>query len=300
MLLRPPPLKSDISLPAWTWSDCRSQSIRIVSSPEISRLAEFIELRMNEAFWAVLPRELAEKRKLESFRVGGAFITLARKSVSLQSNRVRGLGVEEPASEAMVDEIVHLFHSRAIKRFSFHISPCPQSELIAQWLKARGLKLHHQYSKLVRHTAPPAPVTTGLKIERIGKADAAAFARVFRETFAWQADRVPWIVASVGACGFSHYLAMDGGRAVAAALLYVHRDCGWLGWGGTLTPYRRRGAQSALIAARVNRAAELGAKWVVCETMEPRRGRPSGSYRNLLRQGFEQAYLRPIWVWEQS
>jgi GNAT superfamily N-acetyltransferase len=266
---------------------------------EIARLAESIETRMNEAFWAVLPRQLAEKRKLESFRVGGAFITLARRSVSLQSNRVRGLGVE-PATEAMVDEIVHLFRSRAIKRFSFHISPCPQSELITEWLKACGLKLHHQYSKLVRDTAAPPRVATEFKIKRIGKADAAAFARVFSETFAWQADRVPWIVASVGAPGFSHYLATDGGRAVATALLYMHGDCGWLGWGGTLTPYRRRGAQSALIAARLKRAAELGVKWAVCETMEPQRGRPSGSYRNLLRLGFQQAYLRPIWVWEQT
>jgi GNAT superfamily N-acetyltransferase len=271
-----------------------------MSPPEITRLAESIELRMNEAFWAVLPRELAEKRKLESFRVGGAFITLARKSVSLQSNRVRGLGVEEPATEAMVDEILHLFRSRGIKRFGFHVSPCPQSELITEWLKTRGLKPHHQYSKLVRETAPPASVATEFKVKRIGKADAVVFARVFSETFAWQEDRVPWIVASIGAPGFSHYLALDGDRAVATGLIYVSGDCSWLGWGGTLTPYRRRGAQSALIAARIKRAAELGAKLVVTETMEPQRGRPSGSYRNLLKQGFQQAYLRPIWVWQQT
>ncbi|HXJ96518.1 MAG TPA: GNAT family N-acetyltransferase [Terriglobia bacterium] len=239
-----------------------------MSPPKIARLAESIELRMNEAFWALLPRELAAKRKLESFRVGGAFITLARKSVSLQSNRVRGLGVEESATESMVDEILHLFRSRGIKRFSFHISPCPQSELITQWLKARSFKLHHQYSKLVRDTAAPARVATSYKIKRIGKADAGVFATVFTETFAWQADRAPWIVAPVGAPGFSHYLALDGDRALATALLYVEGNCGWLGWGGTLTPYRHRGAQSALIAARIRRAAQLGAKWVVCETLE--------------------------------
>jgi GNAT superfamily N-acetyltransferase len=271
-----------------------------VSLPEIDRLAESIELRINEALWAVLPRELAEKRKLESFRVGGAFITLAPRSISLQQNSVRGLGVEEPATEAMVDEIVHQFRSRGIKRFSFHVSPGPQSGVITEWLKARGLKPHHQYSKLVRDTAPPTRVATEFKIKRIGKADAAAFARVLSETFAWPPDRVPWIVASVGAPGFSHYLALEGNRAVATGLIYVRGDCGWLGWGGTLTPYRRRGAQSVLIAARLKRAAELGAKWAVCETMEPQRGRPSGSYRNLLRQGFQQAYLRPIWVWEQT
>lgn len=271
-----------------------------MSHPEIAYLAESIELRMNEAFWAVLPRALSEKRKLESFRVGGAFITLARKSVSLQSNRVRGLGVEEPVTEAIVDHILHLFRSRGIKRFGFHVSPCPQSDLITEWLKARGFRLHHKYSKLVRDTAAPPRPATDFKIKRIGKVDAAPFASVFSETFAWQADRVPWIVASIGAPGFSHYLALDGDRAVATALIYVWGECGWLGWGGTLTPYRHRGAQSALIAARIRRAAEMGAKWVVSETMEPQRGRPSGSYRNLVKQGFQQAYVRPIWVWEQT
>jgi GNAT superfamily N-acetyltransferase len=271
-----------------------------VNLPETVRLAESIELRMNEAFWSVLPGQLAEKRKLESFRLGGAFITVAPKSTSLQRNRVRGLGIEELATDAMVDEILHLFRSRGIKRFSFHLAPCPQSDLIAGWLKERGFKLHHRYCKLIRDTATPPPVSSEFQIKRIGKADAATFARLFSEMFAWPADLIPWIVASVGAPGLSHYLALDGDRAVATGLIYVNGSCGSMGWAGTLTPYRRRGAQSALIAARVKRAAELGAKWVVCETLEPRRGRPSGSYRNLLRQGFEQAYLRPIWVWEQT
>jgi len=136
----------------------------------------------------------------------------------------------------MVDDIVHLFRSRGIKRFSFHLPPCPQSELMTEWLKARGLRLHHQYSKLVRDTAPPARMATEFKIKRMGKADAAAFAKVFGGIFAWPAERLPWVVASVGAPGFSHYLALEGDRAVATGLIYVCGDCGWLAWGGTLTP----------------------------------------------------------------
>lgn len=265
---------------------------------EITRAAESVELRMNEAYWAVLPRALADKRKLALFRVGGAMVAITPHSTSLRRNRVNGLGVEEPAREEMVDEIVDLFRAMKVKRFSFHVSPGPQSESIARWLAKRGFKLHHRYAFLLRRSGTPIVAKTDLNVRRIGKGEADAFARVFSEIFAEPGDRLPWIAAAVGAPGFSHYLAYDGDRAVATGLLFVEGNCGWMGWAGTLTPYRRRGAHTALIAARLKRAAELGAKSVVCATLEPQLGRPSGSYRDLLRQGFVQAYLRPIWVWE--
>jgi len=253
---------------------------------------------MNEAFWSVLPADLATKRKMALFRVGSALVAVHPGSISLQRNRVLGLGVEEPASEQTVDRILDLFRAFRVKRFSLHLSPSAQSDVIAAWLKERGFAFHHRYAKLFRDTSPPEPVPTELRVARIGKGEAEAFAAVGSEVFAWRPDTIPWIAAGINVPGFSHYLAYDGDRAVATGLLYVEGEGGWLGWGGTLTPYRRRGAHAALIAARLERAAELGAKWVVCETMEPRPGRPSGSYRGLLRQGFQQAYLRPIWAWE--
>jgi len=274
--------------------------VRTLDSPvEIARVADSIELRMNEAFRSVLPGELAAKRKMELFRLAGALVSVQPGSISLQRNRVLGLGLEERATEETVDQILDLFRAFRVKRFGLHLSPSTQSDLIATWLKKRGFRFHHRYSKLFRDTSPPQPAATELRVARIGKRDAEAFARVGSEVVAWPADTIPWIAATVGTPGFSHYLAYDGDRAVATGLLYVEGDGGWLGWGCTLTPYRRRGAHAALIAARLGRAAELGAKWVACETMEPQRGRPSASYRGLLKQGFEQAYLRPIWVWER-
>jgi acetyltransferase (GNAT) family protein len=253
---------------------------------------------MNEVLWSLLPADLAAKRKMALFRVGGAWVAMQPGSISLQRNRVLGLGVEERASEETVDQILDLFRAFRVRRFSLHLSPGAQSDSIAAWLKKRGFALHHRYSKLFRDTSPPQPAPIDLRVARIGKSEARAFAAVVSEIFAWPPDSIPWIAAAVGVPGFSHYAAFDGDRVVATALLYVAGEVGWLGWGGTLTPYRRRGVHAALIAARLRRAAELGARWVTCATMEPQRGRPSGSYRGLLKQGFQQAYLRPIWVWE--
>jgi len=76
----------------------------------------------------------------------------------------------------------------------------------------------------------------------------------------------------------------------------VHGRHGWLGQAATLPAHRRRGAQSALIAARIRAAAEAGAEVVVTETGEIVDDRPTISYRNILRAGFRAVYLRPNYV----
>ena len=57
--------------------------------------------------------------------------------------------------------------------------------------------------------------------------------------------------------------------------------------------HRGKGAQTALLAARIERARTLGLAALTTETGERLPDRPSGSYRNILRAGFVEAYLRP-------
>jgi hypothetical protein len=52
------------------------------------------------------------------------------------------------------------------------------------------------------------------------------------------------------------------------------------------------GAQGALLALRLREAAARGARIAVTETGERLPDRPSASYRNILRAGFEEMYLR--------
>jgi GNAT superfamily N-acetyltransferase len=60
----------------------------------------------------------------------------------------------------------------------------------------------------------------------------------------------------------------------------------------TLPEARGRGSQTALLAHRIAAAAEQGCSLVVTETGERVADRPSASYRNILRAGFEERYLR--------
>ena len=59
---------------------------------------------------------------------------------------------------------------------------------------------------------------------------------------------------------------------------------------------RGKGGQGALLAARIEAAAEAGCEVVVTETGEPVDGQPNGSYRNIVRAGFEPQYVRPNYL----
>jgi hypothetical protein len=51
----------------------------------------------------------------------------------------------------------------------------------------------------------------------------------------------------------------------------------------------------ALLHRRIVDAAAAGCHTLFVETGERAPGRPSTSYGNILRAGFEEAYLRPNW-----
>ncbi len=110
-------------------------------------------------------------------------------------------------------------------------------------------------------------------------------------------DEPDW--SALPAPGYEHYLALEGTTPVAVGALRIERDLAWLGGAATLTPWRRRGAHGALIAARLRRAARRGCRWAWVETAAPVPGRPAGSWRNLLRHGFEEVCLKPIFLWRE-
>ena len=109
---------------------------------------------------------------------------------------------------------------------------------------------------------------------------------------------------------FRSYVAYDGEAPAGAGALFVHERpslgrvaglgpatlparAGWLGFGATLPAFRGRGGQSAILAARIEDARQQGCATVETETGELQDGRPSSSYRNILRAGFREAGVRP-------
>ena len=93
--------------------------------------------------------------------------------------------------------------------------------------------------------------------------------------------------------GFFHYMAFDGKRPVAIAALCIFEDIGYLMAAATAESHRRRGAQQALIAKRIERAEALGCAIEVSETLYML----EHSWRNLQRAGFQEVYEKEVYEW---
>jgi GNAT superfamily N-acetyltransferase len=91
--------------------------------------------------------------------------------------------------------------------------------------------------------------------------------------------------------GWSCWLALEGDTPVGGAALWSDGTHGYLGFAGTEVAHRGKGAQGALFAARIDHARALGCRTLVTETGEQLPGRPSDSYRNIVRFGFREAYV---------
>jgi GNAT superfamily N-acetyltransferase len=109
---------------------------------------------------------------------------------------------------------------------------------------------------------------------------------------AWAAA---FFAALPGRQGWRCYVVRLDGEPQACAAMLVDGPVAEFGVAATLEPARGRGCQLALLHRRIRDAAAAGCETLFVETGERVAERPSSSYRNVLRAGFEEAYLRPNW-----
>ena len=172
---------------------------------------------------------------------------------------------------------------------SFWVALDPEAGLDDE-LRARGYVPDYPWQKFERGV-DPIEARTDLRIaEAEGPAD---FGKAFAEGYGLPQALGDFAAAAVGRDGWHCFVAYDATQPVAAGALFQSGDAGWLGAAATLPSHRGRGAQSAILAARVERAYELGLRVLVTETGAARDGRPGASYRNIVKSGFEPTYVRP-------
>ena len=224
--------------------------------------------------------------------LGGAVCTaLEQASRSAMFNRVLGLGLREPATEAGLAAIDGFFAEVGV---AYGIALAPQAEPpeLPRWLEARGFHRGYAWTKFRRGVEPPPAKETGLRIEAVGPERADAFADVFMLAYGAADVLRPLLERLPSTAGWQCFLAYADGAPAATAALFVAGDVGWLGVAGTLPEFRRRGAQGALLRTRIAAASACGCSSVVTETGAPVAGKPGNSYRNIVRAGFEPVYVR--------
>jgi GNAT superfamily N-acetyltransferase len=251
--------------------------------------AELAELEAFRDLYAVAPASLGAR----TAELGGALcMRLEADPRSALFNRVLGLGLERPATEEALDRIVSFFGERV----GWAIALAPQAEPaeLPAWLERRGFTSGYGWTKFTRPAGGAPQSATELRVERVEVG--GAFAEAFVRGYGTPDFFADWVARLPGRPGWHCFVAFDGADAAGVGALYVTGTVGWLGIAATVPEHRRKGAQNAILAARIDAAASAGCDVVSTETGEPRGGEPGGSWRNISRAGFEPQYVRPNYV----
>jgi len=256
------------------------------------RRHERMEMEYWQDWYDAAPPDVARRYGLGCEIAEGALLLLMPRVDVLMFNRVVGLGLEKPVTEAQVDGILARYRAAGSTRYFIPFSPAAEPAEAREWLLARGLTRYNRWAKLERGVENVPDVRTDARVEEIGPPRAAAFGRVLREGFGLEPGLEPWAEALVGRKDWRHYMAFDGPTPIGVASLYVKGEWGSLGFAATLPQARGRGVQSALIARRIADANAAGCRWLSVETAEDKPDKPAPSFHNVTRLGFTIAYFR--------
>jgi hypothetical protein len=270
-------------------------------NPEIiSDLLEFGEADAWTNFYLSSPPAFVTEFKLSVEQIDSIWTTMIPKLDWSFFNRIVGLGIRHPATEAELDQAIEVFKDTGCKNYMAQISPFAKPTQISKWLERRGFKRGRNWAKVYRGNEPPIQVPTGLRVEAIGSEHADDFAEVALAAFEMPLELRPMLKGNIEKTGWHHYLAFDGKQPVSAGAMYVSGEVAWLGFGSTLASHRKRGGQGAIFAHRIQDGLKLGCKWFVTETGEETPEAPNPSYHNMIRHGFKLAYMRPNYVYQEA
>lgn len=229
--------------------------------------------------------------------VAGGFACFAETGSPL--NKVVGLGFDGVPDESVLGEVERIFAVRDTPtRVELASLADPED---TELLSGRGYRLvefENVFGRPVRPEDSAATVATDVQIR--WAADLQAWVEVMVEGFTHPDDEGPaheqfpaGIIEraerDMEKAGVTPYMALYDGVVVGAAMMRMADGIAQLAGAATAPAYRRRGVQSALLAARLAEAADAGCEIAVVTTAPGSR-----SQHNVQRRGFQLLYTRAI------
>jgi hypothetical protein len=253
---------------------------------------EDIEFEAAIDLFRAAPRDVQAAHAIRVRDIGGATCLTSRGiEPAAMFRRVVRLGAGQETSEAGLDDVLAYMNEHATG-YAVPVAPQSQPSTLASWLEERGFRRGYAWMKFCRPCDGASQAQSDLELRTVGGEAGGEFGRVVAQGFGLPPAVATWVGALPGRANWVCTMAYEDGTPVAAGAVYVNREHAWLGLGATLASHRRRGAQSALLTLRLSEAAVRGARVAVTETGERLPDKPSHSYRNILRAGFEEMYLR--------
>ncbi|MEO0914958.1 MAG: hypothetical protein AAFY59_18575, partial [Pseudomonadota bacterium] len=161
-------------------------------------------------------------------------------------NRVPDIDASTPVTPERVGAILALYAAAGVERFFIQSTSPPDASL----LPAGGLGTARAWQGF-RHQGAISQARSDLAIREIGPEHGAQFGAIVADGFDLGSAAAPWLGRLPGRARWRIFMAFDGAQPVGTGALFVMNGIGWCDWAATAPHARRRGCQSALLAARL-------------------------------------------------
>jgi hypothetical protein len=175
------------------------------------------------------------------------------------------------------------------------LSPGAASAELAELLSEHGFRQTDFHPIFVRLASElTANTSASIEVKRVEDAELDTFAELYMRGWQVEEELGPHLRSYIAHWprqrGYELYVALEQQVPIAVAVLFVHGEVCYLADAATVPEHRNRGAQAALIAARVARARALDAHVVLGQA-----DFGSSSQRNMERAGLPVCYTRSVW-----
>lgn len=257
----------------------------------LAQRLERTEAEANRRFVEARARIMPD-RGASWMEAGGAYALF--DGVDSPLTQTFGLGMWEPVTPDVLHRVEQFFGERGAPALH-ELSPLADPSVL-QVLPAHGY-VPYEFSSVLYQALPRTPPTAPMTEVRVrlahaeeqrswSRASASGWSQ-FPELEAFMLD---FGLVAAGAEGALPFLAELDGRIIATASMVIHDGVALLAGASTIPEARRRGAQAALLAARLADAVARG-----CDVAMMVASPGGGSQRNAERNRFRIAYTRTKW-----
>jgi hypothetical protein len=265
----------------------------ILSDLPLARRLEKAEARSNVEFVEARARAFPASGA-GWLEVAGAYAMFDGASSPL--TQTFGLGLFAPMTDAEMGRLEEFFRERGAPVFH-EVSPLAETALL-DLLNGRGYQPVEFTSVMFRPirtgASLAAPRNEAIRVRAVGEDEYELWARTAARGWSEFAELADFIEdlsrVSAARSGAVSFLAELDGEPIATGALSIGEGVALLAGASTVPEGRRRGAQLALLDARLRHAAEQG-----CDIAMMCAAPGSASQRNAERQGFRIAYTRIKW-----